>query len=155
MVITLEDKTDDHYESRRIVDTIAASDEIIVDRAFGFTPVAADDYYIMNAAYTDVNVTHIAGVSAAATYLALSAGTIVPGTVSHDNTASSTVVFYCRDITEATADHYNGRIIIFTSGDLQYQATDITDYELVAGEGKFTCTALTESPDDNVTFIIV
>jgi hypothetical protein len=93
--------------------------------------------------------------TAAATKLATSAGTMVTGTVSHDNTAASTTVFYSDDITEATADHYNGRIVIFTSGDLQYQATDITDYELAAGEGKFTVTALTEAPADNVTFIIV
>ncbi|MCK4816963.1 hypothetical protein KA005_14435, partial [bacterium] len=93
--------------------------------------------------------------SAAATKLALSAGTIVAGTVSHDNIAASTTVFYCDDITEATADHFNGRIVIFTSGALQYQATDISDYALVAGEGKFTVTALTEAPADNVTFIIV
>jgi hypothetical protein len=93
--------------------------------------------------------------AAAATKLALSAGTIVAGTVSHDNTAASTTVFYANDITEAIADHYNGRIVIFTSGALQYQATDITDYALESGEGKFTVTALTSPPADNVTFIIV
>jgi len=93
--------------------------------------------------------------AAIAAKLALSANTMVIGTVSHDNTAASTTVFYCDDITEATADHYNGRIVIFTSGALQNQATDITDYELDNGEGKFTVTALTEAPADNVTFIIV
>ena len=81
--------------------------------------------------------------------------TIVTGTVSHDNTPATTTVFYCDDITEATADHFNGRIIIFTSGPLLNQATDITDYALEAGEGKFTVTALTEAPGDNVTFVIV
>lgn len=93
--------------------------------------------------------------AAAATKLALSIGTMQAGTVSHDNTAASTTVFYSDDITEATADHYNGRIVLFTSGVLQYQATDITDYALDTGEGKFTVTALTEAPADNVTFIIV
>ena len=93
--------------------------------------------------------------AAAATKLATSTGTIVTGTVSHDNTAATTSIFYCDDITEATADHFNGRIIIFTSGALQYQATDITDYALVAGEGKFTVSTLTEAPADNTTFIIV
>ena len=92
---------------------------------------------------------------AAATKLALSAGSIVTGTVSHDKTVASTTVFYCDDIIEATANHFNGRIVIFTSGDLQYQATDITAYELSDGEGKFTVTAVTEGPGDNVTFIIV
>ena len=93
--------------------------------------------------------------SAVAAKLAASAGTIVIGTVSHDITASSPTVFYCDDITEATTSHYNGRVIIFSSGALQDQATDITAYSLVAGEGKFTVTALTEAPADNVTFIIV
>ena len=97
----------------------------------------------------------ISGSSDAADRLEASAETIVKGTVSHDNTAASTTVFYSHDITEATADHFNGRIVIFTSGDLIYQATDITDYELDTGEGKFTVTVLTEAPADNVTFVIV
>ncbi len=87
--------------------------------------------------------------------LADSATTLQSGTVSHDNTPATTTVFFSDDITEATADHYNGRIVIFTSGALQYQATDITDYALDTGEGKFTVTALTEAPGDNVTFVIV
>ena len=97
----------------------------------------------------------ISGSSDAADRLEASAETIVKGTVSHDNTAASTTVFYSHDITEATADHFNGRIVIFTSGDLIYQATDITDYELDTGEGKLTVTVLTEAPADNVTFVIV
>jgi hypothetical protein len=58
-------------------------------------------------------------------------------------------------ITEATADHYNGRIVIFTSGALEGQATDITDYALVGANGAFTMSALTEAPTNNGTFIIV
>ena len=85
----------------------------------------------------------------------MSAGTIVSGTVSNAVTAPTTTVFAADDITEATADHFNGRVIIFTSGALQNQATDITDYELVSAEGKFTVTALTEAPANNDTFIIV
>jgi hypothetical protein len=92
---------------------------------------------------------------AAVTKLEASAGTIVIGTVSWDNTNATTTVFYSDDITEATADHFNGRIVIFTTGDLTEQATDITDYQLSAGEGRFTVTALTEAPADNVTFVIV
>lgn len=85
--------------------------------------------------------------------------TIVAGTVSWDNTNATTTVLYSDDITEATADHYNGRIIIFTTNAvdnrLVAQATDITDYELAAGEGKFTYTAITDIPQDNCTFVIV
>ena len=93
--------------------------------------------------------------SAIAAKLALSANTIVSGTISHDNTAATTTIFYCDDITTAATDHYNGRIIIFTSGTLQNQATDITDYEVSAGEGMFTVTAVTSAPADNGTFIII
>jgi len=85
--------------------------------------------------------------------LADSATTIVSGTVAA--TAASTTIFFSDDVTEATADHYNGRIVIFTSGALQNQATDITDYELSGGEGKFTVTALTETPANDDTFVIV
>ena len=85
--------------------------------------------------------------------LAASATTIVSGTVAA--TAGSTTVIYSDDITEATADHYNGRIIIFTSGAMQNQATNITDYELFGGEGKFTVTATTETAAEDVTFVIV
>lgn len=94
-------------------------------------------------------------VDASFSGLLASAGTIVIGTVSWDNTNATTTIFFSDDITEATADHFNGRIAIFTSGDLRYQATAIEDYELSAGEGKFTVTALTEPPADNVKFVIV
>lgn len=102
-----------------------------------------------------VKVVTDALTAASATLLALSAGTIVPFTVSWDNTNATTTVFYSDDITEATADHFNGRQVIFITGDLQYQATSIEDYELDTGEGKFTVVALTEAPADNVTGIIV
>lgn len=87
--------------------------------------------------------------------LAKSAGQIIQGTV--DNTAHTptTTEFEADDITEATADHYNGRIVIFTSGALAGQATDITDYALATGRGHFTVTALTEAPANNDTFVIV
>ncbi|GAG13740.1 unnamed protein product, partial [marine sediment metagenome] len=93
--------------------------------------------------------------AAIAAKLAASANTMVIGTVSHDNTPATTTVFYCDDITTAAADHYNNRYVFFTSGTLQYQMTDITDYEVSGGEGKFTVTALTSAPADNGTFIII
>lgn len=50
-LIMLEDKTDAHYEIRRIIDYIGATNEVFVDRAFAFAPVAGDDYYIMATDY--------------------------------------------------------------------------------------------------------
>ena len=66
MLIVSEDKTDDHYEVRRIIDYIGATNEVFVDRAFGFTPVADDDYYILGVGYANVNASHL-GTTAAAT----------------------------------------------------------------------------------------
>lgn len=81
--------------------------------------------------------------------------TMITGTVSWDNTNATTTVIYSDDVTEATADHFNGRLFVMTSGDLVGQYTDITDYALDTGEGKFTVTALTEAPADNATFVII
>lgn len=95
------------------------------------------------------------GSTTAAARLALSGATILPGTVDNTGHTPTTTEFEADDITEATADHFIGRVIIFTSGALQYQATDITDYALATGRGHFTVTALTEAPANNDTFIIV
>ncbi len=93
--------------------------------------------------------------AAGAAKLALGATTMITGTVSWDNTNATTTVIYSDDITEATADHFNGRLFVPTSGALLGQYTDITDYALDTGEGKFTVTALTEAPADNTTFVIL
>jgi hypothetical protein len=103
----------------------------------------------------DANVISISGDSNAAIRLALSAAQIIPGTISDAVLSPSTTAFAADDITEATADHYNGRVIIFTSGSLLGQATSITDYSLVSSEGNFTVVAMTEAPANNDTFIII
>ncbi len=56
---------------------------------------------------------------------------------------------------ETTADHYNGRLILFTTGNLLGQMTDITDYELANSKEKFTYTALTEAPADGDRYVIL
>ena len=101
----------------------------------------------------DQTATAVALTAAAATKLALSAGTIIVGTVSWDNSNATTTALWSDDITEATADHYNGRIIIFTSGALIGQATDITDY--VGATTIVVYTAVTEAPSHGDTFVIV
>jgi hypothetical protein len=57
--------------------------------------------------------------------------------------------------TEATADHFNGRIALFVSGVLAGQQKSITDYALSGGRGKFTVNALTEAPGNGDRFIVV
>lgn len=56
---------------------------------------------------------------------------------------------------ETTADHYNGRLILFTTGALAGQMTDITDYALANSKEKYTYTALTEAPADGDRGVIV
>ena len=95
--------------------------------------------------------------STGATQLSLSANQIISftvDTVTNTHTPTTTE-FQADDITEATADHYNGRIIIWTSGDLAGQATRISDYEAVGGIGQFTVVAMTEAPANNDTGIIL
>ena len=99
-------------------------------------------------------VTDALGTSAAAR-LQVAVLSELPGTVDNTGFAPTTTEFEADDITESTDDHFNGRVIIFTSGILQYQATSISNYTLTAGRGHFTVVALTEAPGNNDTFIIV
>jgi len=83
--------------------------------------------------------------------------TIVRGTVdtvtnTHTPTTSE---FQADDVTEATASHYKGRIVIFTSGALQNQAAEITGYAAVGGIGQFTVSTMTDAPSNNDTFVIL
>ena len=71
-------------------------------------------------------------------------GAAVTGTLS--TTQMST------NLTEATDDHYNGRLITWTSGVLLEQQTDITDY---TGATKvLTFTTTTDAPSSTDTFVI-
>lgn len=83
------------------------------------------------------------------------AGSVIERGTIDTTVAPSTTEFEADDITEATPDHYNGRIIIFVTGILRAQGTAITDYALSGGRGHFTVTALTEVPGNNDTFVIV
>ena len=105
----------------------------------------------------DTNVAQINSSASAAVQLALSTNQIITftvDTVTNGHTPTTTE-FQADDITEATADHYNGRIVIFTSGALAGQATDITDYAAVGGIGQFTVTAMTEAPANDDAGIIL
>lgn len=74
---------------------------------------------------------------------------IVPSTCASGSSTTAIVT----NLTEATDDHYNGRVIVFTGGALAGQASDITDYN---GTTKtLTVTALTEAPANTDPFVIV
>jgi hypothetical protein len=77
-------------------------------------------------------------------------GAIVSGLA---QTGTLTTTSCTSDLSEATNDHYNGRTIIFITGNLLGQASDVTDY--VGTNGQLTYTQLTEAPANNDRFILV
>ncbi len=96
------------------------------------------------------NVDAISGSTTAADNLEASTAGIVATSV--DDTGATTTQF-ALDVTETTNDHYNGRIIVFTSGNLTNQATLITDYDGTTKD--VTVETLTEAPANNDTLVIV
>lgn len=95
------------------------------------------------------DMTKINGVAASAANLEQGAFALVRGSAI---TGTLTTTTFTTDLTEATDDHYNGRVVTFTSGALDGQSTDITDY---TGSTKLiTVTAMTEAPSNTDTFVI-
>lgn len=76
-------------------------------------------------------------------------------TVDSAGITPTTTVFDCDDITEATADHFNGRSVLFTTGALLGQTRPILDYALVSGRGRFTVATMTDAPEDNARLYII
>ena len=96
------------------------------------------------------NVTAISGDSAAADSLEASLETLVTGTATG---VPTTTTMADSTLTEATDDHYNGRVIIWRTGALAQQATDITSYN---GTTKtFTFTATTNAASAGDAYVIV
>lgn len=105
---------------------------------------------LFDAATQTVDVGKINGSATAAARLALSAGTIVSGAAVAGALSTTEMT---TDLTETTNNHYNGRIIIWTSGALKDQGTNITAYD--GASKKLTFSAVTEPPAAGDTFIIV
>ena len=92
----------------------------------------------------------ISGSATAADNLEASALGVVTGSAI---TGTLTATQFTTDLTEATNDHYNGRVVVFTSGDLAGQAKAILDYD---GSAKaLTTRAFTEAPGNGDAFVIV
>lgn len=101
------------------------------------------------------DVKEIDGATSPAQKLSASADTMLEGAVDDAGFTPTITEFESDTITEATADHFIGRIILWTSGNLIRQQARILDYALATGRGHFTVTAMTEIPADTDTFIIV
>lgn len=82
----------------------------------------------------------------------LNAMGVVEGAV--DDAGATTTDFDTDGFTEASNDHFNGSVMVFTSGALSYQSRTITDYTGAAQNCVFG-EAWTEAPAENDTFIII
>lgn len=98
----------------------------------------------------DANMGAISADATAADNLEASTETIITGTA-QTGTLSTTQM--STNLSETTDDHYIGRRIIWRTGVLTGQATDITDY--TGTGGILTFTAVTEAPSNGDTFIII
>jgi hypothetical protein len=102
-----------------------------------------------------VDAVELNSVAASAANLERSASVVIRGTSTNTGFTATTTIFEASDITEATADHDKGRVVVFTSGALLGQATAITAYALSSGRGRFTINATTEAVPTASTFVIV
>jgi len=96
----------------------------------------------------DANVGAISASATAADNLKAGALALVTGTAA----GVSTTTVIDTDLTEATNDHYVGRIVTFTTGAIAGQSTDVTSYDGTTKE--LTVTALTDPPSAGDMFVI-
>lgn len=97
----------------------------------------------------EVNTTAIAGSTTAATNQKNAALAAYPSSVTGTSTTTTIVDTALTQVN----DFWNGRIVIFLSGSLIYQATRITDFD--AATDTLTVDALTAAPSVSDTYIIL
>jgi hypothetical protein len=137
-----------------LVVSVAESGALPIRQDYFVMPANVYDSYI-GTDLQQVDAREINGATAAATNLAVSAQEMYAGTVDNTALTATTTVLQTSSIITAAADHWNGRLIAFTSGTLKGQFTRITDYALVGGRGQFTYDALTSAPGSGVSFQVV
>lgn len=145
------DTTDTNTEGRLKV-VVHESGALLVEQTYQVVNANVFDslYAVATTDYLQVDVVSISGSTDASDNLEASAETIVTAAAAAGTLSTTQMT---TTLTEVTDDHYNGRIIIWTSGVLKDQATDITDYD---GTTKMvTYTATTEAPGDGDTFNII
>ena len=104
----------------------------------------------LSAGVAQANVVQLNSVAASAANLERSASVIYRGSVTG---ATSTTTLIDSSLAQAANDFWKGRIVIFTSGALQYQATDITAF--TASTHTLTFSALTGAPSNGDTYVVV
>lgn len=102
------------------------------------------------------NVDRLNGVAAPILRLLSHISSVVTGVASAGSLAVNAMT---SDVAETTNDHFNGRVIVFTTGVLLGQATSINTsggyIGFSDGSSRFHFPALTEAPSANDEFVIV
>jgi hypothetical protein len=122
-----------------------------------FQVVAADHFAAVNGSGNGIraNVNAINGVTSAALRLALSAGRLIPVTITNAGFTPTSTEFEFSDYSQAGTDQLKGRSMIFTSGSLIDVATRIETYSVAGGRGHVTVVGLNSAPASGVTALIV
>lgn len=132
-----------------VFDSLFGSDYLQVDLAQLNNAVNASAIINSNSDGVKADVTRISTSSTAADNLEAGALSAITGEAQSGSTTTSIIT----NLTEATNDHFNSRVIVFTSGVLANQAANITDY---SGATKtLTVSQLTEAPAAGDDFVIV
>lgn len=91
------------------------------------------------------------GSATAATNQAAAATVVYKGTITGASPTTTTLVD--SGLTQADNNFWNGRVVIFLTGSLKYQATPLSAF--TAASDQLTFTALTSAPAQNDTYVIV
>ena len=124
--------------------------EVTDDNTAGIADVQSRVPAALVSGKMDSNMSAIAGVAASATNAERGFKALVRGACA--GTPTTTVIG--TDLSEATDDHYIGRVVTFTTGALAGQSAAITDYNGTTKELSVAPTALTEAPVASDEFII-
>jgi hypothetical protein len=141
---------DVNYLGRAMLALTDAATHCPVFHEFMILPAVVYDAMVLGTDLFDVSVTQLNGVAASAQNLEKSASVMYRGSVTG---AATTTTLIDSGLTQSGADHWKGRIVIFTSGTLTYQASDITAFD--PSTDKITFTALTAAPSGADAYVIV
>jgi len=110
---------------------------------------------ISSLAATAGNIISIKGSTAAADVLLHDLESCLICTVDDTNFTPTSTELETADIVVPTTDQIIGRAIVFTSGNVQYQAATITGYSLESGKGHLTLSPMAVTPASGDEFVFI
>lgn len=134
-----------------LIVAIHESGALPVWREFMVLPANAYDALVSGTGVgVRADIQGIVGDAATAAKLKRAVDPVYQGSVTGAATATTLID---STLTQSATDHWKGRILIFLTGSLTYQATDITAFD--PATDKLTFTALTGAPSGGDLYVIV